>query len=278
MPPKENSSASVGSIGVWDLTTNKIEAAARKVHVFLLSGLLDHLVVTAYPKSGATWLSGMIAAAVGKPYPTNRIPPLRPCVLQGHYLPSSVFAPLMDDPVVMFRDGRDIMVSYYFFSLFPNEDGDSAAIVRKTRREVPFEDYDNVKKNMSAFVDYQFRPTSEPDFTWSQFVNRWLPKDPVQVRYEDLLDDCFGEMKRLLSDLGADELSDEALRSIVASYSFENQSQRRRGTEERGSVMRKGISGDWKNYFDREARRVFDRHGGEELIRLGYENDRSWVQ
>ena len=35
--------------------------------------------------------------------------------------------------------------------------------------------------------------------------------------------------------------------------------------------------GDWRNQFTREAREVFDRHAGEELILLGYEKDHSWV-
>ena len=40
--------------------------------------------------------------------------------------------------------------------------------------------------------------------------------------------------------------------------------------------VRKGIVGDWKNYFSREAGEVFDRHCGDVMVRLGYEADRDW--
>ena len=41
--------------------------------------------------------------------------------------------------------------------------------------------------------------------------------------------------------------------------------------------MRKGIVGDWKNYFNKEAREIFNHYAGDQLIKLGYEKDRSWV-
>ncbi len=46
----------------------------------------------------------------------------------------------------------------------------------------------------------------------------------------------------------------------------------------RGSgFLRKGIVGDWKNTFTSEARGVFNRFAGEELILLDYEKDERWV-
>src|SRR3712207_8037395 len=41
--------------------------------------------------------------------------------------------------------------------------------------------------------------------------------------------------------------------------------------------LRKGVVGDWRNQFSPEAREVFNRYAGEELILLGYEKDRKWV-
>lgn len=35
--------------------------------------------------------------------------------------------------------------------------------------------------------------------------------------------------------------------------------------------------GDWRNNFTQEARQVFDYYAGDELILLGYERDRDWV-
>ncbi len=43
------------------------------------------------------------------------------------------------------------------------------------------------------------------------------------------------------------------------------------------SFLRKGIAGDWRNYFNKEAREILHHYAGRELIRLGYEKDASWV-
>jgi sulfotransferase family protein len=50
------------------------------------------------------------------------------------------------------------------------------------------------------------------------------------------------------------------------------------GEENKRSFLRKGVVGDWRNQFSLEAREVFDRYAGEELILLGYEKDRKWVR
>lgn len=64
---------------------------------------------------------------------------------------------------------------------------------------------------------------------------------------------------------------------IVEKWSFETQAQRRKGEEKKGSFLRKGVVGDWRNYFTLEAAQTFDRLGGDTLIKLGYEKDRVWV-
>ena len=45
------------------------------------------------------------------------------------------------------------------------------------------------------------------------------------------------------------------------------------GEENKHSFLRKGVAGDWKNHFSKEARQVFNKFAGRELIKLGYEVD-----
>jgi hypothetical protein len=65
---------------------------------------------------------------------------------------------------------------------------------------------------------------------------------------------------------------------VVDEFSFERQAGRPSGQEDRTSFLRKGVVGDWRNQFSQEAREVFDRYAGEELILLGYEKDRQWAR
>jgi Sulfotransferase domain len=65
---------------------------------------------------------------------------------------------------------------------------------------------------------------------------------------------------------------------IAEEFSFERQAGRRPGEEDKRSFRRRGMVGDWRNHFNHEARELFDRYAGSELILLGYERDRSWVR
>jgi hypothetical protein len=118
--------------------------------------------------------------------------------------------------------------------------------------------------------------------SWSTSVSRamedaaLLGDNYYQVRYEDLLAEPVGEVVRLLAFLEADS-DEEVARACVEAASFEQLSGgRTQGEEDSSSFYRKGIAGDWKNYFTEEDRQAFKGEAGELLIRLGYERDLDW--
>ena len=68
-----------------------------------------------------------------------------------------------------------------------------------------------------------------------------------------------------------------AAAQAVSSASFEKLSKgRERGQEDVTSFYRKGIAGDWKNYFTERDKEIYKEEAGELLIRLGYERDLDW--
>ncbi|PLS84915.1 MAG: hypothetical protein CYG60_15370 [Actinobacteria bacterium] len=110
-------------------------------------------------------------------------------------------------------------------------------------------------------------------------MRRWHGReDAVHVRYEDLRRDPAGELYRMVKELTDNPISLERAQEIADEFSFERQAGRKTGEENRRSFLRKGVVGEWKERFSPEARRVFDRYAGEELVLLGYEKDRSWVE
>jgi hypothetical protein len=240
--------------------------------VHLLSGPLPLYVVNEFPKSGGTWVGQMLGRALGVPFPRNRFPFFRPSIMHGHYLsPWGI-----KNAVAAWRDGRDIMVSWYHQQLIPHEW--NQAQVARSRRELPLEDYDDVYENLPAFIQYAFTRPHSPGFSWTDFVRRWHGrKGVVHVRYEDLRHDTAGELLRIARELAGEELSPEEASAIADEFSFERQSGRPSGEENKESFLRKGVIGDWRTRFSPQAREVFDRYAGEELILLGYERDRSWV-
>jgi hypothetical protein len=119
--------------------------------------------------------------------------------------------------------------------------------------------------------------------SWNERVGKTSEDGPVllgtnytEVRYEDLLERPNEEVGRLARFLGADT-SEKAVQQAVSSASFERLSKgRERGQEDTSSFYRKGVAGDWKNYFTERDKEIYKEEAGELLIRLGYERDLDW--
>ncbi|MDP9439603.1 MAG: sulfotransferase domain-containing protein [Actinomycetota bacterium] len=253
----------------------KTNALVRLGMVHLLSGVLPLYVVNEYPKSGGSWAGQMLGRALGVPFPRNRIPALRSSIIHGHFLNPWG----MKNVTVVWRDGRDLMVSWYHHCLFENE-RHNARLVEIVRRDLPFEDYDDVRGNLPAFIEYAFTCQRHPSFSWAGFVRRWHAprKGVVHTGYEALRRDTLGELGRIVRELSGRKLDPERAREIADEFSFARQSGREPGEENKASFIRKGVVGDWKEQFTPKARRVFDRYAGEELILLGYEKDHAWAK
>jgi hypothetical protein len=71
-------------------------------------------------------------------------------------------------------------------------------------------------------------------------------------------------------------LSREMLTEIVESRSFERLTGRRKGQENRGSHLRKGVPGDWVNHFTPAHIRTFKDRYNDLILKLGYEDHLDW--
>ena len=256
------------------LAVRKLNSLARLGMVHLLSGPMPLYVINEFPKSGGSWTGQMLERALDVPFPRNRLPTLRTSIMQGHYLHSWG----MKNVLVVWRDGRDVMVSWYHHCLFPN-DRYNAVLVDMTRKDLAFEDYEDVRANLPAFIEYAFTRQRHPGFSWAQFVRRWHGRKEgvVHTSYEALRRDTAGELVRISRELAGRDLDPERAGEIAEEFSFARQSGRKPGQENKSSFIRKGVVGDWRNQFGSEAREAFDRYAGEELILLGYERDHAWA-
>lgn len=253
--------------------TYKARTAMRFSLSHLLSAKLPLYIVNGYQKSGTTWVSQLLGEALELPFQKNRIPTPRASVLHVHYLhPGN-----MHNVVVVWRDGRDTLLSWYYHCLFPNDLGGNKVLVERVRTDLRFTDYEDVYSNLPRFLEYSFTRQSSPKFSWADFARSWHGhSEAVHLHYENLKADGVEELRRVVRELTGEELSAERASSIVENFSFSRQSGRRPGEESR-SFLRKGVVGDWRNHYSTEAREVFDYYAGRELILLGYEQDRSWL-
>ena len=257
-------------------TIHRAHGLKRLIMWHTMSDRLPLYLVPEYPKSGGTWFSQMLSDAIDVPFPRNTTPaPIQKSILSGHHM----YSPRFKNVTVVIRDGRDATVSAYYYMLFKNEINKQFG-VDHYRGHLPFKDYDDIQGNLPEFIEYLFveYPKKWNHFSWSQFIDSWLPHDFPVVRYEDLLTDAAGILVDISGKLTGEPITRERAEEIVEKFSFKRMSGRKQGQENTKSFVRKGIAGDWKNHFTREACEVFDKHAGDQLITCGYEKDHEWVK
>lgn len=238
------------------------------------SSFFNIILVAEYPKSGATWFSQILSDYLELPHPRNNIPLPQKSILQGHRYYNANSKKM----ICVVRDGRDNMVSFYHHMYF-GTGITSDAVKQKYRMEAPFTNFENVKENMPAYIEYMFTKFKAEGkvFTWSGFVNSYYNKpNIIFIKYEDMQQNTVAAIAELLTKLLNKTPDLEKLSASVKKFSFAEQTKRQKGNEQKGNFLRKGISGDWKNYFSREACEVFDKYAGDELIKLGYEENHNW--
>ena len=175
------------------------------------------------------------------------------------------------------RDGRDVMVSFYYHSLFLREDRLNYHEFDITSRALKISDPNNIQEYLPRFIEHKFTVKKAPRFTWSEFVLNWINREVPIIRYEEMLISPETEIRNALNHFSV-EVSDDQIRKAIEKYSFRKVSGRDRGKEDKKSFLRKGISGDWKNHFSLEAKQVFNYYAGDILVELGYEKNDSWAK
>ncbi len=220
--------------------------------------------VTEYPRSGGTWIAHVLSDYLQIPFPKNSLLPVAcQSILHNHWK----FDRRYSKPIYVVRDGRDVAVSMMFYAL-KRISSDSYYAKRfpsllKTK--------DDPKTNFSEFLAEWFKHPVGCRQNWPDHVNEWaFNKNVILVRYEDFNRDAAAALTSLLQKLTSEPIDDELLQYTVRKFSFEKQTRRQKGKEDVTSNKRKGIIGDWQNYFDREGAELFHQLAGETLVRLSY--------
>lgn len=230
----------------------KVEGVYRLLFMTIIARKKSSFLVVEFPKSGGSWLTKMLSELLDIDFPQNRFPSKRASAFQGHYLKGYGQKKI----VVLWRDPKDIMVSWYFHSVVGNTHSNER-FVESVRKNCGISRPEDVSVNLIDFIKYSFSGEMSPGFTWNDFYDRWRMDDSViHVSYEELRRNAFSALKRISIDLGYN-VEDEKIKDVVASNSFERMTGRKEGDVDVKSFARKGIVGDWKNYFSQSALEEF---------------------
>ncbi len=238
--------------------------------------------VMEYQKSGGTWLGSLIADYLQIPFPQHTVMPMGcSCVVHGHWR----YSPRLRRVFYLYRDGRDVMVSLFFYRMrqidLARRRGEVDPHERTYRRLFgPRFDPADAAGLLPRFIEHEARHPTGTRVPWHVHCAEWAFDRPgvVTLSYEALLADTAGTLATALPAHTGAPIDADRLRASVAKFSFQKQTGRRPGQEDRGDFKRKGIAGDWRNHFTRETAETFDHLHGDMLVRLGYEPDRTWVQ
>jgi Sulfotransferase domain len=236
--------------------------ARHKAYVHLLGTLAPYYVVNEFPKSGGTWLTLMLADALALPFRRNEPIRFEKSLVHGHFLNPGALRHI----VVMWRDPRDLLVSLYHHCYFVSEFAEvlygNKKIVDAMREALPFDDYEDVRANLPAFIRFASTTPIAPRFSWPAFADKWAGRPgTVQTSYERLRADTVGELVSVCKALAGIDLPSARAEQIAESRSFARAKAAAEQALPAGaqkSFIREGAVGGWRNQFSDEALQALD--------------------
>jgi hypothetical protein len=161
------------------------------------------------------------------------------------------------------RDPRDIVTSWYFSALYSHA---SVGTIPTKRVELSQMD---LPAGMKLVIDQvEALGLFEAQRSWLAAAG-----DPhvAVFRYEELAADNLAFLRKLLAWLEV-AIPDPEVAELSRRHSFARHAEgRAQGEENLHSHYRKGIAGDWRNYFDADVTAHFRAVTGDTVRRLGYD-------
>ncbi len=188
-------------------------------------------------------------------------------IFKSHSLPISYSLPPDVARTVKFvtivRDPRDVIVSASFY--LANLDIRYGGLGEK------FAELNEVDRVLGVIREGGFLISGLEKWYENPFAHK--------VRYENLQNNPIDELRRVGDYLKLRFKAKTAKRAIHKN-SFQKLSGREPGHEKKDEFLRKGITGDWKNYFDEDCISAFktakDGRWNRLLIKMGYEQNLNW--
>lgn len=217
------------------------------------------MFLVGYPRSGNTWACYLLAYCLNCKYDDYDDPGVHPRdeyqrkFVKGGLLHASfegtmggifkthaleIEHPAFRPLIYVIRDGRDVMVSYFHYK--------KEIIARPASgQQPPGNGHSDKQIQHGLFSGFVRKYTDE----WVNHVDSWMKKSPdCIIKYENLLSDPVLTLKNIFETLDVD-VHARVIRESLGIFDFQIMSGRKAGVENNDSFFRKGVSGDWKNYF-----------------------------
>ena len=249
-----------------------------------------------YPRSGSNWLFSSLIYLFGgikaearigpDPYPITygKIGPEsfwiqaaiectgdHPLLVKSHDRPEIVEAIYpAAKRIYLLRDGRDALISYYFFekALMKSPEKKTVLAVGRQRQDRSAITSNDVRFDPEEYVAF----LRQHGRAWAQHAQSWMAVPGIfALRYEALKEDFEREITRIASFVDLPPLC--TMQELREEY-VEHAKSLLRGDNR--AFHRKGVVGDWRNYCDGNIREILKSEIGDTLIALNYEKSNDW--
>lgn len=172
-----------------------------------------------------------------------------------------------DRAIVVLRDPRDLVVSLVFSLGFSHVPSSMTRLLRSPISAAS--DQDRIRIGIYLLTQ------------WADRMRSWGTAPPGRreyvTNYRRLTGNPKEEFAAIFRFLGW-KIEPRLLNRVVDRHAFEKRTGRHPGDANPFSHLRKGIDGDWRNYFDRELGEDFEATFPQLLADLGCETDSDWYR
>lgn len=160
---------------------------------------------------------------------------------------------------IIIRDLRDTLISGYFSIRYSHVVIDES--LARWREQL---DAMTIEEGLLMLMD-EWLPAS------AKIQQSWIEAGEKFIRYEDLLDKDSEILQELLIGHCEIPVTPERLHDVIMANRFENLTGGRKpGEENLMAHERKGVSGDWRNYFTARVTENFNERYGSLVFDAGY--------
>lgn len=195
----------------------------------------------------------------------------------GDRTPSTIDLALYPDAhyITIVRDLRDVLVSraYHLYSrphiathFFENDPSMQRRLEAFQQNAKFFTENPDELLASPAFVTQTATRWADHVISDAQVLDEHPEAKVIRLRYETLHKDTHAERERIFRFLGLDpERAEELGAKTSAGFRYEQPT----------AILRKGVVGDWKNYFTDTALELVRSEAGDAMAMLGYHPDSS---
>lgn len=179
--------------------------------------------------------------------------------------------------IFLVRDGRDVLTSGVFH-WFNKQPANANLSDFEKKRRAYFINGEGQRPNR-FFQDHEIEQWANEWQQPLQTIESVQEKHKVEIiTYENMLEDPQTVLRSCFQFFKVNR-SEKTLIACLQAGKFKAMSQgRERGESKANAHVRKGVSGDWKNYFTYQDGKMFHEIAGKMLMKYGYVASSKWYE